>query len=113
MRAVLLACVQIIIVVVGEALVLALMPPGFMCVAVMVAMIVVAGLTRDSRRVGVVVLVLVLVQIIIIVVGEGVMFARVVAGFMRVPVVVAMIVVAGLTRDSRRVGVVVLAFVLV
>ena len=83
---------------------------AFMRVPVVVALIVVAGVTRDSRRVGVVVLVF--VQIIIVVVGEVVMLARAIAAFMPVAVMVAMIVVAGVTRDSRRVGVLVLAFVL-
>src|SRR5262245_63496049 len=82
---------------------------AFMPIAVVVAMIVVAGVTRDCRRVGAVVLVLVFVQIVVVV-GEVVMLARAVAAFMPVPVLVAMIVVAGGARDGRRVAAVVLAF---
>src|SRR5262245_5526259 len=83
--------------------------PGFMPVAVVVAMIVLAGVTRHSMRIGPAVLVLNL----IIVVGEALMLARAVPGFMPVAVVVAMIVVAGVARDCRWVGAVVLVFVFV
>src|SRR5262249_62160073 len=86
------------VVVVGAVVMLARAVPGFMGVAVVVALTVVVGVTWDWRRVGVVVLVLVQ---IVIVVRAVVMLARAVPASRSVAVVRAVAVVVGGRRGGR------------